>query len=213
LNSFWEWAQKGTGQTTAQIWNQTLDQMAKATGNFIMQASQMFASGTVDWKELFGGLWRGILASSITALAKMVAEWIAGLEIIAQAKAWLETMPGVGAAIAIGALAVGGIAMLASAKSQPALAEGGLVTGPTNALIGEAGPEAVFPLEKLRDYGLPYGRDGAGASGGNANPIVNITVNNPILNNRTSEKDVRDFMDRMGRQIVRKGGAFANSYS
>lgn len=30
-----------------------------------------------------------------------------------------------------------------------ALAEGGLVTGPTNALIGEAGPEVVIPLERF----------------------------------------------------------------
>lgn len=30
-----------------------------------------------------------------------------------------------------------------------ALAEGGLVTGPTNALVGEAGPEVVIPLERF----------------------------------------------------------------
>jgi hypothetical protein len=30
-----------------------------------------------------------------------------------------------------------------------ALAEGGLVTGPTNALIGEAGPEVVIPLDRF----------------------------------------------------------------
>jgi hypothetical protein len=31
---------------------------------------------------------------------------------------------------------------------QQKYAEGGIVTGPTNALIGEAGPEAVIPLSK-----------------------------------------------------------------
>lgn len=35
------------------------------------------------------------------------------------------------------------------ASPQVALAEGGITTGPTNALIGEAGPEAVIPLGKL----------------------------------------------------------------
>jgi len=30
-----------------------------------------------------------------------------------------------------------------------ALAEGGIVTGPLNALIGEAGPEAVIPLDRM----------------------------------------------------------------
>jgi hypothetical protein len=29
------------------------------------------------------------------------------------------------------------------------MATGGIVTGPTNALIGEAGPEAVIPLSKF----------------------------------------------------------------
>ena len=32
-----------------------------------------------------------------------------------------------------------------------AMAEGGIVDSPTNALIGEAGPEAVVPLDKMFD--------------------------------------------------------------
>ncbi len=43
----------------------------------------------------------------------------------------------------------------------PLLAEGGIVTGPTLAMIGEAGPEAVIPLSK------------AGSMGGNT---INVTV-------------------------------------
>jgi hypothetical protein len=35
----------------------------------------------------------------------------------------------------------------------PALAEGGIVTGPTLALIGEAGPEAVIPLDRAGGLG------------------------------------------------------------
>lgn len=211
MQQFWEWCQVGTGQTTEQIWQESLDNMTKAAGNFIMQASAMFASGTMDWKKLFGSLFQGVLAATITAVAKMVAEWIAGLEIIAQAKAILETIPGVGAAIAIGALAVGAIAMLASKREQQAFASGGLVLGPTNALVGEAGPEAIFPLEKLNDLGVPYGR--GGAHGGNGAPTYSIVINNPILNNRTSERDVQEFADRLGRLMVRKGGSLANSYS
>ena len=37
-----------------------------------------------------------------------------------------------------------------------ALAEGGIVTGPTNALIGEAGPEAVIPLDRFDSMGATY---------------------------------------------------------
>jgi hypothetical protein len=37
--------------------------------------------------------------------------------------------------------------------SIPRLAEGGIVTGPTLALIGEAGPEAVIPLDRMNTGG------------------------------------------------------------
>jgi len=37
-----------------------------------------------------------------------------------------------------------------------ALADGGIVTGPMNALIGEAGPEAVIPLDKMGKMGNTY---------------------------------------------------------
>ena len=33
------------------------------------------------------------------------------------------------------------------------MARGGVVTGPTNAVIGEAGPEAVIPLDRFGGYG------------------------------------------------------------
>lgn len=40
-----------------------------------------------------------------------------------------------------------------SGLAVPAMAEGGIVTGPTLALIGEAGPEAVVPLSKMGQMG------------------------------------------------------------
>jgi hypothetical protein len=49
-----------------------------------------------------------------------------------------------------------------------ALAEGGIVTGPTSALIGEAGPEAVIPLGKMGSMGNTYNitvNAGMGTSG------------------------------------------------
>jgi len=45
------------------------------------------------------------------------------------------------------------------------LAKGGIVMGPTNALIGEAGPEAVVPLNKAGSFG-----------GGTYNIVVNAGV-------------------------------------
>ena len=59
-----------------------------------------------------------------------------------------------------------------------ALAEGGIVTGPMNALIGEAGPEAVIPLNKMGSMGNTY----------------NITVNAGMGSNGT----------QLGEEIVRQ---------
>lgn len=57
-------------------------------------------------------------------------------------------------------LATGGVGI-------PFMADGGIVTGPTTAVIGEAGPEAVIPLDRLGSMGgmnvtinMPAGADG-----------------------------------------------------
>jgi hypothetical protein len=52
------------------------------------------------------------------------------------------------------------------------MAEGGIVRGPLNALIGEAGPEAVIPLEKM------------GKMGGNT---YNVTINANVADSRLGE--------------------------
>ena len=56
----------------------------------------------------------------------------------------------------------------------PALAEGGIVTGPQLALIGERGPEAVIPLSKMGSMGFGGGGGGItiNVNGGDPNSIV-----------------------------------------
>ena len=50
------------------------------------------------------------------------------------------------------AAALGGVGALLSSTGAVALAEGGITKGPTNALIGEKGTEAVIPIEKLKEF-------------------------------------------------------------
>jgi hypothetical protein len=64
-------------------------------------------------------------------------------------------------AFAIGGVGAAQTALIASQK-VPALAEGGVVTKPTLALVGERGPEAVVPLSRA---GL-----------GNVSIVVNVPV-------------------------------------
>lgn len=48
---------------------------------------------------------------------------------------------------------IGGRSFGINIPKIPKLAEGGIVTGPTLAMIGEAGPEAVIPLDKMGAFG------------------------------------------------------------
>jgi hypothetical protein len=76
------------------------------------------------------------------------------------------------AASAVGAIA-GGIGGAISAVI-PGLAEGGIVTSPTLAMIGEGGePEAVIPLSQLDRYG---------GGGG-----INITINSTVADDRLGD--------------------------
>jgi murein DD-endopeptidase MepM/ murein hydrolase activator NlpD len=71
----------------------------------------------------------------------------------------LKTLfPGMDIVANIGAKIGGSIKSLFSGpKTQeelPKLAKGGIVTKPTEAIVGEAGPEAILPLDKLGSFGI-----------------------------------------------------------
>lgn len=60
-------------------------------------------------------------------------------------------IPGV-AAIALGVAAEAAGALIKTLGGAHAFASGGIITGPTLGLIGEAGPEVVFPLSQLNRF-------------------------------------------------------------
>ena len=81
------------------------------------------------------------------------------------------------------------------------LASGGIVTKPTMALIGEAGPEAVIPLSR--------GRRGTGAGG----VTVNVTVTgNNISGDREADALARKVAQSITDQLRRQGIKPAYSY-
>ena len=76
----------------------------------------------------------------------------------------------------------------------PMLAKGGVVTGPTLAMIGEAGPEAVIPLDR------------AGGMGG-MGQTFNITINAGGLTDRTDKRQfARDIGSEIQREVARVMG-------
>jgi hypothetical protein len=68
----------------------------------------------------------------------------------------------------------------------PMLAAGGIVTGPTLAMIGEAGPEAVIPLDRM------------GSMGGN-----NVTINVQGADPNAVVDALRTYMFRNGSVPIR----------
>jgi len=74
----------------------------------------------------------------------------------------------------------------------PAMAEGGIVTSPTLALIGEAGPEAVVPLNKGGGYGGAH--------------TFNISINVGGVTDRSDKRDLAmQISDEIQRELRRWG--------
>jgi hypothetical protein len=71
----------------------------------------------------------------------------------------------------------------------PMLAAGGIVTGPTLAMIGEAGPEAVVPLSRAGEFGI---------GGGGVNITIQTGVGDPVAIGR----EIRRVMDAYGRRAA-----------
>lgn len=71
-------------------------------------------------------------------------------------------------------------------KSVTGLAEGGIVSRPTLAMVGEAGPEAIIPLNKTGSFGGNY----------NISPTYNIsaTVSNDV--------DIRELANKLNGMLV-----------
>ena len=78
------------------------------------------------------------------------------------------------------------------------MATGGLVTGPTRALIGEAGPEAVIPLDRLD-------RMMGGGSGNSTEQVINLNFDsiNIGAGNAVTATEVRDIMEAQMPSIIR----------
>lgn len=134
-------------------------------------------------------LGKAVLASDTSArLAANAAVTFAGVT------AWAAPMLGPGAlavakattaAMLTGAVAAGAAGgalgkTLVTATGVTPMAKGGIVTSPTIALIGEAGPEAVVPL---KDKGRGFG-------GG-----INITFTGPVMGNAQQAREFAQMID------------------
>lgn len=82
----------------------------------------------------------------------------------------------------------------------PQLAEGGVVDRPTLAMIGEAGPEAVVPLDRSDEFG--------GSSGGDTFVSIEFSERSIMIESSGDmEMDIRTMMREIKRELRREFGA------
>jgi len=154
-------------------------------------------TGTGDWKTIFAKA----LSSMLSLLLQTALQAVLTAEIVQKALKWMWSPNG--RLVIIGALAALAALQAAFSKQTEAtpMADGGIVTKPTLALIGEAGPEAVIPLSR--------GRRGTGAGG----VTVNVTVTgNNISGDREADALARKVAQSITDQLRRQGIKPAYSY-
>lgn len=140
-------------------WNEIIDY----TSNLIIKFKKAFDDGIAYVKNLWNDLW--------STISGVVNNILSAIQSVTSAVSSVGSRITSGASTALHAIV-------------PHFASGGIVTGPTLALIGEAGPEAVVPLGK------------SGGLGTN----INITITGNHINN---SMNLRRIASEVSDEIVR----------
>jgi hypothetical protein len=169
----------------------------KETIGYQVQMMNSFGAITSGLAQLTGQAWLDVASIMITSFAEAL-KTIVEMEIakdIASGQWWKLAAD----AAALGAIATKAVVGIVNVQRQqealdkpwtatiPAMADGGIVTRPTLALIGERGPEAVVPLSR-----------GGGYSGGDT--YNNIHIYGPVIRDET---DIDMLTSEISRRIAR----------
>ena len=136
---------------------------ADAIGTSFATAFKGIVSGTVSAQQALATFFQSVADAFLDMAAQIIAKWIT-MTIL---NSVLKLFPG-GNGLSTGGgsgFDMGSLNNVGMGTFNPAnrFAEGGFVTGPTNAIIGEGGqPEYVIPASKMRES---MGRYAAGARG------------------------------------------------
>lgn len=135
----------------------TLNKALRATvisvGKDIGQLLGNALAGSANPLQAFIKTFLSTIGEGLKTVGQAMIEAGITIKSIKEAEKALGISPEVGIAVGIGAIALGTfLESKVSATSARAFATGGIVTGPTVGLIGEAGPEVVFPLAQLNRF-------------------------------------------------------------
>ena len=134
---------------------------ANAIGSAFSQAFQGIATGTMTAQEALSNFFKSIGEAFVSMAAEIIAKQLVMITLQTILKALGAVSGGGGGG---GGGSGGGISDIGNWQ-QYAFAEGGFVTGPTRALIGEGGePEYVIPQSKMSAAMSRYSRGARGES-------------------------------------------------
>ena len=126
-----------------------------------------------DWfrafvDKVFTGI-KNAVTTSLDVIKSLFNAYLNGYKMVFNgiAKLWNNTVGKLSFSIPDWVPGIGGKGF--SVPNIPMLGDGGIVTGPTLAMIGERGPEAVVPLDR------------AGSIGGNVQIVINSTIADETL--------------------------------
>jgi phage-related minor tail protein len=114
--------------------------MANAVSNVLAPAFSQFFDALVSGSQNFGEAFKNMLKSILSQIVATIAQ--------------AAILSAIFSAFGLGGGSAGGFMGLFKSflgiGAKP-MAAGGLVTAPTYALVGEAGPEAVIPLDRMNE--------------------------------------------------------------
>lgn len=188
-------------------WNQALSATENMVTTWATRVEQAFTSAVGSAMSSIASL-AAAAGQTLSSVGSSVGNWANNN------KALLATAGVVGLTIATGGadLVVGGIAAAGealagigagmAAAAIPALASGGIVTAPQLAMIGEAGPEAVIPLNQLNNIMNSGGNSSPGGNTSSTAQPINVTLQ---LDGRTLARTMYSYTvnenDRVGTTI------------
>ena len=193
-------------QTGVGTWSQSFDSF-KLNIDKVVDKIKTIGTTTKTVTETTRELWLKQLSGMQTALGAMSSalstaaaenkKFAAAAKVVAIGLAIVNTAVGITNCLAIpppwlghalaAIMAVAGAIQIATIMNTP-LATGGIVTRPTNALIGEAGPEAIIPLDR---YGGRFG----------TTQNFHIEINYPVVR---SDEDIDRLTEEISLRLARE---------
>jgi trimeric autotransporter adhesin len=155
------------------------------TSDLMLQVAAIWNKGWQAVSDFFNVLWTNVKAGTQAAV-DFIKDLLTGLfnTVSSIVGSIMAAINSVSSAISSVGGSVGGAVSGSIHAIVPHLAAGGIVTGPTLALIGEAGPEAVVPLSRSGGFGTN----------------INITITGNTISKNV---DVRSIAQGVSDELVR----------